>query len=100
MLFFCFSSPFFMVGLNAALTYPRAVAHSMSRSRSLPIRTPDRHMVRVTPGVPTTRNDSHARIEAFHPFTHKTTSTTTDDEIGEESAQQAVLRLSDVENLK
>jgi hypothetical protein len=24
MLFFCFSSPFFMVGLNAALTYPRA----------------------------------------------------------------------------
>jgi hypothetical protein len=24
MLFFCFSFPFFMVGLNAALTYPRA----------------------------------------------------------------------------
>ena len=36
------------------------MAHSMSRSGRLPIHTPDRHMVRVSSGLPTTRNDSHA----------------------------------------
>jgi hypothetical protein len=38
------SSSFLMVGLNAALTYSRAVAHSMSRSGRLPIHTPDRYL--------------------------------------------------------
>jgi len=38
---FLASSSSFMVGLNAALTYSRAEAHSMSRSGRLPIHTPD-----------------------------------------------------------
>jgi hypothetical protein len=42
-LFFTSSSSF-MVGLNAALTYSRAVAHSMSRSGRLPIHTPGRYL--------------------------------------------------------
>jgi hypothetical protein len=47
----CFSSIFIprssLGGLNAAVTYPRVEAHSMSRSRSLPIHTPDRYWTRV-----------------------------------------------------
>jgi hypothetical protein len=54
------SSSFLMVGLNAALTYSRAVVHSMSRSGRLPIHTPSRYWARVSSGLPTARNDSHA----------------------------------------
>jgi hypothetical protein len=38
------SSPFVMVGLSAAITYSRVLAHSMSRSGRLPIHTPDRYL--------------------------------------------------------
>jgi hypothetical protein len=41
---FLASSSSFMVGLNAALTYSRAVAHSMSRSGRLSIHTPGRYL--------------------------------------------------------
>jgi hypothetical protein len=41
---FSTSSSSFMVGLNAALTYSRVLAQSMSRSGRLPIHTPDRYL--------------------------------------------------------
>src|SRR5208337_2228168 len=63
----------FLVGLNAAITYSRARAHSRGRSRSLPIHTPDRfrscgsraYQPRRTFYVPRTRDFSsiHTRNE-------------------------------------
>ena len=41
------------------------VAHSMSRSGRLPIHTPGRYWVRVSSGVPTTRNDSRRNLRLF-----------------------------------
>jgi len=54
-----------MVGLNAALTYSRVMAHSVSRSGRLPIHTPGRYWVRVTSGVPTMRNDLRRNLRLF-----------------------------------
>src|SRR5208282_1950573 len=45
-----------LVGLNAAVTYSRAMAHSLSRSRRLPIHTPDRFLVMWFSGLPTAEN--------------------------------------------
>jgi hypothetical protein len=44
MRFVLFFTSSFMVGLNAALTYSRVLAQSMSRSGRLPIHTPDRYL--------------------------------------------------------
>jgi hypothetical protein len=72
MLFVLFlaTSPFFMVGLSAALTYSRAVAHSMSRSGRLPIHTPDRYLGQGHFGRTNHEKLLMPELEAFHPFTH------------------------------
>jgi hypothetical protein len=74
----CFSPDlflhFFLVGLNAAITYSRAwriqgaapkVAHSHTRPIS----------VMWFSGLPTTRNTHTLELRTFHPFTHKITQT-------------------------
>jgi hypothetical protein len=58
------------VGLNAAITYSRVRAHSLSRSRSLPIHTPDRHWSARTRAYQPQRTQHLRRLETFHPFTH------------------------------
>ena len=62
---FLASSPFVMVGLSAALTYSRGMAHSMSRSGRLPIHTPGRYLGQGLFGLTNHKNDSHWNLRLF-----------------------------------
>jgi hypothetical protein len=59
MLFFCFSSPFFMVGLNAALTYSRAKRIQRAALEDCPFTHPA-DIGQGLFGLTNHKNDSHA----------------------------------------
>jgi len=61
---------FFLVGLNAAITYSRVQSAFKGPLRRLPIHTPDRCSVMWFSGLPTTRNTHTLELMTFHPFTH------------------------------
>ncbi len=60
--------PLFLVGLNAAITYSRVLAHSRGRSEGCPFTHPTDSRVSAHSGLPTTKNNSHARTWDFSSF--------------------------------
>ena len=80
MLFLDLFLHFFLVGLNAAITYSRAwriqgAAPKTAHSHTRPV------SVSAHSGLPTTRNTHTLELRTFHPFTHENSRVSLRDEL-------------------